>query len=494
MHFTRMPRSQSAMEYLMTYGWTILVIMVVIAALFALGVFNGPSSGGASACVAQSGYQCTRVTLSTTGTLGATVGQIGLGSVTIGAVGCGTTAAEPAMNTISPVTLSSGQTASLNFSSCFSGTEALGTKFSGYLWIEYNTPGSSNTYAVVAKVQTTVSSVSQQGGGSGQYNGNYFAPITISNNQNSGTGSNFQQIITFSTSTYTSNEASDLGNIRFYQGGNQLYSWCESGCSNSGTTAVFWVLIPSGLGAAGSGNIIVANMVFLPTSTEYDGLYAGEAPQLSSTFGQYDNIAHVMNGGLQFQIYFDSSGTCDSTFYQSNLYTAKLGSSITISGCASFVSSTSPFTTSGSGSTQSVNGNSKSYVVMNYQSGDSGGAAYPNPPVSNTGNSWLIKAVGWADFSSSTSFSVLSDDNIALGLSTTGGDASGSAWLGGGSNPNNLVSGWVVQGPTQYNSGSTSAGAYRVELDYSEDGGGFTPHFGQAAARTITARPIRRAG
>ncbi len=35
-----MNRSQSAMEYLMTYGWAILIIAVVLAALFELGVFN----------------------------------------------------------------------------------------------------------------------------------------------------------------------------------------------------------------------------------------------------------------------------------------------------------------------------------------------------------------------------------------------------------------------------------------------------------------------
>ncbi len=33
-------RSQSAMEYLMTYGWAILIIAVVLGALFQLGVFN----------------------------------------------------------------------------------------------------------------------------------------------------------------------------------------------------------------------------------------------------------------------------------------------------------------------------------------------------------------------------------------------------------------------------------------------------------------------
>ncbi len=33
-------KSQSAMEYLMTYGWAILIIAIVLAALFSLGVFN----------------------------------------------------------------------------------------------------------------------------------------------------------------------------------------------------------------------------------------------------------------------------------------------------------------------------------------------------------------------------------------------------------------------------------------------------------------------
>ena len=33
-------KAQSALEYLMTYGWAILIIVIVGAALFALGVFN----------------------------------------------------------------------------------------------------------------------------------------------------------------------------------------------------------------------------------------------------------------------------------------------------------------------------------------------------------------------------------------------------------------------------------------------------------------------
>ncbi len=33
-------KPQSAMEYLMTYGWAILIIAVVLGALFSLGIFN----------------------------------------------------------------------------------------------------------------------------------------------------------------------------------------------------------------------------------------------------------------------------------------------------------------------------------------------------------------------------------------------------------------------------------------------------------------------
>jgi uncharacterized protein (UPF0333 family) len=33
-------KAQAAMEYLMTYGWAILIIVVVIAALYAMGVFK----------------------------------------------------------------------------------------------------------------------------------------------------------------------------------------------------------------------------------------------------------------------------------------------------------------------------------------------------------------------------------------------------------------------------------------------------------------------
>jgi hypothetical protein len=38
------------MEYLMTYGWAILIVIVVVAALYAMGVFKVGAPGGCSPC------------------------------------------------------------------------------------------------------------------------------------------------------------------------------------------------------------------------------------------------------------------------------------------------------------------------------------------------------------------------------------------------------------------------------------------------------------
>jgi hypothetical protein len=133
-------------------------------------------------------------------------------------------------------------------------------------------------------------------------------PISLSNGQSSATAAPFQQMIYFNptqSSVYTTNESNDLGNIRFYQGANELYSWCESGCNSiTSSNAVFWIKLPNGI--ASDGNAMV-NMTFFPASiTEYDGVYAGEAPQLSCNnpantisgcasgqYGEYDNGANV---------------------------------------------------------------------------------------------------------------------------------------------------------------------------------------------------------
>ncbi|MCL4389315.1 hypothetical protein M1397_01735 [Candidatus Marsarchaeota archaeon] len=69
-------------------------------------------------------------------------------------------------------------------------------------------------------------------------------PITLSNSQSSATPAPFQQLITFNPSSYSSYEASNLGNIRFYTG--------VGGCTISSSSANFWVYLPNGINANSS--------------------------------------------------------------------------------------------------------------------------------------------------------------------------------------------------------------------------------------------------
>ena len=114
------------------------------------------------------------------------------------------------------------------------------------------------------------------------------------------------------SAAYTANEAADLGNIRFYAGRSELYSWCESGCNSiTSTNAVFWVNIPSGIGASSS---IVINMTFLSNSMEYDGVYAGEAPQLTCSNPSSSSTCSAGGGAIGVYGKFDNGNSVFS-FY-----------------------------------------------------------------------------------------------------------------------------------------------------------------------------------
>jgi hypothetical protein len=148
-----------------------------------------------------------------------------------------------------------------------------------------------------------------------------YIPITITNSQSSATTNPFQQIVTWNPSTYSSYEATNLGNIRFCTTatcGTALNAWlesCSSTCSTSGsssTSASAWVQLTSSI--AGSGGQLTIYMVFESTSTTFDGVHWGEAPQLSPTYAQYDNGASV------FTAYFNGN-TATSSFSVYSGYT-----------------------------------------------------------------------------------------------------------------------------------------------------------------------------
>ncbi len=61
-------RAQAAMEYLMTYGWALLILVTVIGVLFSMGVFN-PQNYMSEECSFQPSLPCRGTALTQTGEL-----------------------------------------------------------------------------------------------------------------------------------------------------------------------------------------------------------------------------------------------------------------------------------------------------------------------------------------------------------------------------------------------------------------------------------------
>jgi len=161
-------KAQSAMEYLMTYGWAILIIAVVLGALFSLGVFSGSSLLGTS-CIATPGFLCQNPLLSTSGTLTATIGQengytaynayfyVSPQSSGVGTTGFPTTVSQCTSPT--PGTnLVSGQTVTISCSTGLS-SPTIGTSFSGYIWLNYSST-SGGPATISQKIATVIVKVS----------------------------------------------------------------------------------------------------------------------------------------------------------------------------------------------------------------------------------------------------------------------------------------------------------------------------------------------
>ncbi len=162
------------MEYLMTYGWAILIISIVLAALFALGIFSSSSFIG-TACVAASGYECANPIMHT-GVFSAIVGQATGNSWTVANVIfviAGSTA--PSGLAPSPTAscdeqpsggvLANGGTFTVTYNgayyngACYGwgttqvpGGNTIGSTVVGSLWASYTTASGSGLYSQIATV------------------------------------------------------------------------------------------------------------------------------------------------------------------------------------------------------------------------------------------------------------------------------------------------------------------------------------------------------
>ncbi|MCL4373798.1 MAG: hypothetical protein M1360_02870 [Candidatus Marsarchaeota archaeon] len=121
-------------------------------------------------------------------------------------------------------------------------------------------------------------------------------------------------MIVADSSSYSGYEQSGLQNVEFTTApnaqGSVLQTWIEANASSTSTYTIYWVNLPSGIGASSSVTIY---MNFMPGSVMSSVGPTGEAPQLSPTYAQYDNGAYVFNVYQNFAGTSCPSGwTCQS--------------------------------------------------------------------------------------------------------------------------------------------------------------------------------------
>ncbi|MGA2663838.1 MAG: hypothetical protein ABSF83_02735 [Nitrososphaerales archaeon] len=155
----------------------------------------------------------------------------------------------------------------------------------------------------------------------------YVVPITITNSQSAATAVNFQQQVTVNWQQFSAHLRSDIGNVRFYSDSaatRHLYAWCESSCFTGALSAsqssVVWVNLGNSTVPASGGSLTIY-MGFLSTSTTFDGVWWGEAPQYSATYGQYDNGPKVFATCALTVCYANFNGTTEDA----SLFTNAVG-------------------------------------------------------------------------------------------------------------------------------------------------------------------------
>jgi hypothetical protein len=194
-------RSQSAIEYLITYGWAVLMLGILIGGLVALGTFNSSQYVTVGSCTI-SGFYCNAI-LSANGILFINIRQLTTSSINITSVACGTAASNARFTPVRPeASLAPAENATLDVA-CYSGTSqfsgSIGDVYHGYIIINYtNTQEDVKLIAkgsILVKVQVA-------------------APVTTSTPTTTSTTTSVLQTISSST-TSTSTSTSSTTSVSF---------------------------------------------------------------------------------------------------------------------------------------------------------------------------------------------------------------------------------------------------------------------------------------
>jgi hypothetical protein len=280
-------KSQSALEYMMTYGWAILIIVIVAGVLYSLGIFTPSSSTG------------TTIT-----------GFNGFGSVQVECIGNQGAVIQLGDNLGYPIRLLNVSVSSASGSSSVYTQQTITPDSNTILYIPKVCPSQSSAYSLNVKIsyvepgQPLPGPYSSSGVASGTASSQQLSsspsiltviPMTISNDQNTSTANPFQQLVNVPSSVYSGYAASNFQNVEFfYANGTMIPSWLENYTSSN---AIYWLKI-GGLSAYSSENIY---MGFAQVSTNlFNNLNDGEAPRMSSPYAAYDDGARVFNNYTNF--------------------------------------------------------------------------------------------------------------------------------------------------------------------------------------------------
>lgn len=147
----RNEKLQSAMEYLMTYGWSILIIAVVISALFYSGAFSNLQTLPL-VCLGTPSFLCSNPIMSSSGALTINFGYIGSYPITITGLACNITPpTKPPSIETTHITVPSNSRMNLTFQCPIARQAKLGTTLSVILWFYYDTPSASGLQQLYAK-------------------------------------------------------------------------------------------------------------------------------------------------------------------------------------------------------------------------------------------------------------------------------------------------------------------------------------------------------
>ena len=131
-----------------------------------------------------------------------------------------------------------------------------------------------------------------------------YIPVTGTNSESTATPTDFQQLVTVDLSYYSAFLNQDLSNTFFSSdtaGSTVVTSWLEFGNTYPFSSVNFWLYLPGGIGA--SSSITVYLQVDLSNANHFNTTTTGVAPQLTSTYAEYDDGANV------FTNYWNFAGT-----------------------------------------------------------------------------------------------------------------------------------------------------------------------------------------